>query len=105
MSAEQRAAIRDEAVCLITRRLTEYQAAPVSERPDAEVWAQVLFSELAFLGLRPTETRPWEPRTGGASPASPETIRDRLIEMRAALQNPKEPPDMPTTRPPQEPTP
>ncbi|OLT25846.1 hypothetical protein BJF83_22455 [Nocardiopsis sp. CNR-923] len=92
MSAEQRAAIRDEAARLIQRRLVEYQATQTGDRPDPEVWARSLVAELSSLGFRPTEARPWEQRTGGARPASPETVRGHAERIRALLQQSKEPP-------------
>ncbi|MEV2277745.1 hypothetical protein AB0I72_19375 [Nocardiopsis sp. NPDC049922] len=55
---------RDEAVALIARRLTELLGQPAADRPDPEVWAAALLTELAGFGWRPTAARPepWQPR-------------------------------------------
>ncbi|MFW5415056.1 hypothetical protein J0910_00480 [Nocardiopsis sp. CNT-189] len=76
-----------DGVALIARRLVERDEQATDDRPDPEVWAAAVLTELAGFGWRPTAARTttWQPRPGH-QPADPQTARAYAAGIRARLR-------------------
>ena len=76
-----------DGVALLARRLVERDEQTADDRPDPEVWAAAVLTELTGFGWRPTaaRTNTWQPRPG-RQPADPQTARAYAAGIRARLR-------------------